>query len=134
MHNLLTVAFEAHHAERNHHRRYQITIGRDLFNDWVITIHYGRTGRRGQEQRFADADADKMRGIIRERLGRRLSAPRRIGCRYKLTELSSTAGFDADSWLPSDMLAGFLIQVGHVNRKPGHRHAMSTLSDNAENG
>jgi hypothetical protein len=27
MDNLLTVAFEAHNTEKNHHRRYQVTIG-----------------------------------------------------------------------------------------------------------
>jgi hypothetical protein len=36
-------ALEAHHAEGNHHRRYEATIGRDLFGDWTVTIRYGRT-------------------------------------------------------------------------------------------
>lgn len=108
MHNLLTVAFEAHHVERNHHRRYCITIGRDLLNDWIISVHYGRTGQRGQEQQFAHANASELQSIVRERLRRRLSAPRRIGCRYRLKELHSAAGFDADAWLPGDMLAEFL--------------------------
>lgn len=38
MDNLLTVAFEAHHAERNHHRRYEVRIGRDLLDDWTVAI------------------------------------------------------------------------------------------------
>ncbi len=115
MHNLLTVAFEAHHAERNHHRRYQITVGRDLLDDWVITIHYGRSGQRGQEQRFADADADKMRSIVRERLGRRLSAPRRIGCAYRLREFSAATGFDADSWLPGEVIGKFITPTAKLS-------------------
>jgi hypothetical protein len=32
MHNLFTAIFEAHHTERNHHRRYQVTVSRDLFD------------------------------------------------------------------------------------------------------
>ena len=48
MDNLLTVAFEAHNPEKNHHRRYQITIGRDLLDDWTVAIRYGRTGQSGQ--------------------------------------------------------------------------------------
>jgi hypothetical protein len=28
MDNLLTVALEAHHAAKNHHRHYQVTVGR----------------------------------------------------------------------------------------------------------
>jgi hypothetical protein len=51
--NLLTVAFEAHHAERNHHRRCEVTVGRDLLDDWTVAIRYGRAGRGGREERFA---------------------------------------------------------------------------------
>ena len=33
MDNLLTIAFETHHAELNHHRQYQIRVGRDVVDD-----------------------------------------------------------------------------------------------------
>ena len=49
MDNLLTVTFEAHHAEKNHHRRYSLRIGRDLLDDWTLTISHGRTGQAGRE-------------------------------------------------------------------------------------
>ena len=29
MDNLLSVAFEAHNVEKNHHRHYRVTVGRD---------------------------------------------------------------------------------------------------------
>jgi predicted DNA-binding WGR domain protein len=58
MDNLLTVALEAHHAELNHHRRYQITLGRDLLDDWTVSISYGRSGQGGQEKRFASPKAE----------------------------------------------------------------------------
>src|ERR1017187_2629005 len=32
----------------NHHRRYQITVGCDLLNDWTVIIRYGRTGQGGR--------------------------------------------------------------------------------------
>ena len=48
-----------------------------------------------------------MQAIIRERLLRRLSAPRRIGCPYRLAAFSVAPGFDAASWLPEDIMAGF---------------------------
>jgi predicted DNA-binding WGR domain protein len=108
MQNLVTVAFEAHHAERNHHRRYQITIGRDLLDDWVLSIYYGRTGQRGHEQHFSNANADELQSMIRERLRRRLSAPRRIGCSYHLKEFSAADEFDAYAWLPGEVIAKFL--------------------------
>ena len=77
MDNLLTVAFEAQNAELNHHRRYQITVGRDLLDDWTVLICYGRLGQGGQMKRFASSHDDLVKAIIRDRLLRRLSAPRR---------------------------------------------------------
>ncbi len=107
MDNLFTIAFEAHNSELNHHRRYQITLGRDLLNDWTVAICYGRTGQGGQEKRFASPRVDEVRAVIRDRLRRRLSAPKRIGCSYRLTTLNSAPGFEAASWLPGDVLARF---------------------------
>ena len=80
MDNLLTVAFEAHHAEKNHHRRYEVMVGRDLLDDWTVAIRYGRIGQGGQERRYASPKPEEIRAIIRDRLRRRLSAPKRIGC------------------------------------------------------
>jgi len=111
MDNLLTIGFEAHYDERNHHRRYEIVIGRDLLDAWTVSIRYGRTGQSGQEQRFACPKADEARAIIRDRLRRRLSAPRRIGCPYRLTRLSSAPGFDTSAWLPGEVVAKF-FQAG----------------------
>jgi hypothetical protein len=107
MDNLLTVAFEAHSQEDNHHRRYQITVGRDLLDDWTVAILYGRTGQDGREIRFASAKPEEMRAVIRDRLRRRLSAPKRIGCPYRLTALSSALGFDTSAWLPNEVMANF---------------------------
>jgi hypothetical protein len=106
MDDLLTVGFEAHHAELNHHRRYQITIGRDLLDHWTVSITYGRSGQGGQEKRFASS-REEVRAIIRDRLRRRLSAPKRIGCPYRLTVFSAAPGFDASSWLPGEIMAMF---------------------------
>jgi predicted DNA-binding WGR domain protein len=49
MEDLLTVAFEAHHPERNRHRWYEVAVGRDLLENWTVTIRYGRTGQGGQK-------------------------------------------------------------------------------------
>lgn len=107
MDNLLTVAFEAHSQEGNHHRRYQITVGRDLLDDWTVAIHYGRTDQAGRELRFGSPKSEDMRAVIRDRLRRRLSAPKRIGCPYRLTAMSIAPGFDSSAWLPSDVMARF---------------------------
>ena len=107
MENLLTVAFEAHHTENNHHRRYEVTIGRDLLDDWTITFRYGRTGQGGRELRYASAEAEELRAIIRDRLRRRISAPKRIGCSYQLAAYNVAPGFDATCWLPAGLMAEF---------------------------
>ena len=107
MDNLLTVAFEAHHTEKNHHRRYQITVGRDLLDDWTVSFRYGRTWQAGREIRYAAVEAKEMQAVIRDRLRRRLSAPKRIGCPYRLAAFSAAPGFDAASWLPGEVRASF---------------------------
>jgi predicted DNA-binding WGR domain protein len=108
MDNLMTLAFEAHHAGRNHHRHYEVRIGRDLLDDWTVTIRYGRVGQGGQERRYGSPEPDVLRAIIRDRLRRRLSAPRRIGCSYRLSALSEAPGFNATEWLPAEVMDRFL--------------------------
>jgi predicted DNA-binding WGR domain protein len=107
MDNLLTIAFEAHHAGKNHHRRYEVRIGRDLLDDWTVAIRYGRIGQRSQERLYGSSEPEAIRAILRDRLRRRLSAPKRIGCPYRLTTFSQAGGFDAAEWLPGDIMARF---------------------------
>lgn len=107
MDNLLAIALEAHHDKRNHHRSYRITVGRDLFGDWTVTIRYGRCGHDGHVRMFGSTDAKSMRKVIHDHLRRRLSAPGRIGCGYALEALSVADGFDVADWLEHDLLARF---------------------------
>ncbi len=109
MDNLMTVAFEAHNQRENHHRRYQITVGLDLLDDWTVAICYGRTGQSGREMRFASPKPEEMMAVIRDRLRRRLSAPKRIGCSYRLAAFNAAPGFDAVSWLPGEVMAKFFL-------------------------
>ena len=105
MDNLSSVTFEAHNQERNHHRRYEIRLGRDLFGEWTVSFIYGRTGRGGQEVRHSGADANGLRKVIRECLRRRLSAPVRIGCKYRMKEMNAADSVDVGFWLPVDSLS-----------------------------
>ena len=107
MDNLLNVAFEAHNRDLNHHRRYAITVGRDLLDDWTVSICYGRTGQGGRVEQFAEANPEKLRAVIKDRLRRRLSAPKRIGCSYRLHVMSVAPGLDPGEWLPSDTMGRF---------------------------
>lgn len=108
MENLLAIAFEAHNPAKNHHRRYELKVGRDLFGAWTVSIRYGRTGpMAGRELRYAGSEAEQMRAIVRDRLRRRLSAPRRIGCQYQLAAFSTAIGVDTSFWLPADIMGRF---------------------------
>ncbi len=107
MDNLLTVSLEAHNAERNHHRRYELRLGRDLFGDWTVCLLYGRIGRGGQMVRHSGPDPERLRKVVKESLRRRLSAPKRIGCCYQLSGLSACSDIDMGFWLPAEALAAF---------------------------
>lgn len=105
MHDLLTIALEAHNPERNHHRYYEISMGRDLLDEWLVTIRFGRLGQWGQERRFGGPVPDTQRKVVSEHLRRRLSAPQRIGCPYQITTLRVAPGWDGAAWLPPEVMA-----------------------------
>ncbi len=107
MENLLELCLEAHNPIANHHRRYAVCVGKDLFGEWTVIFRYGRTGRGGQEVRYGSADPAFLRSLIRKSLRRRLSAPRRIGCQYALTRLCATEKAVLDAWLPAEVLSQF---------------------------
>lgn len=103
---LLTVALEAHHPGRNHHRWYELAVGVDLFGLYTLTVRYGRVGQNGQSRRYSAADPGPLRAVTRSHLLRRLTAPRRLGCPYRLVA-ASAAGLDPVEWLPADVLTRF---------------------------
>ena len=103
MDGLLRLRMEAHNPDRNHHRWYEVRLGRDLFGQWVVTIGYGRAGFAGQSLVYSDTDAGVARDVIRHFLQRRASAPRRIGCEYRVRELTAVPGLDNGFWLPPGM-------------------------------
>lgn len=112
MYPVLTLTLEAHHADNDHHRRYELSLGQDLLGYWMVTIRYGRIGQGGQERRYASAKPEDMRAVVCERLRRRSSAPRRIGCPYRVVGLSAAPGFDPGLWLPDGVIAPFLAAKG----------------------
>lgn len=126
MDNLLYLCLEAHNPERNHHRRYEVRLGRDLFGRWVVTIGYGRTGLGGQQRTYSDSNPEHVRAVIFDCLERRQSAPRRIGCRYRLHELSAGPGIDLGFWLPPTLLSDDLptFRTGHGARSVPGRTAV----------
>src|SRR5690242_4027219 len=81
---LCHIALRALHPERNVWRAYRLSLGRDLFGEWTVDLRYGRVGQEGQGRRIACASLEEAHRIARSHLRRRISAPRRIGCTYRV--------------------------------------------------
>jgi predicted DNA-binding WGR domain protein len=104
MDNLLSLVMQAHSPERNHHRQYQVRVGKDLFDQWTARITYGRVGTRGKECCFVSREPNELIRIIRQKLLARLSAPRRIGCSYVVTAIEECAEAPMTTWIPDLVL------------------------------
>lgn len=118
--DLLTIALEAHSDERNHHRRYEVSVGRDLLDHWDVTVRYGRVGSPLRELRFGEADMGPARALVHDRLSRRLSAPRRLGCCYRMTGLATQPDIEWAAWIEPklfDRLHGNATQVAVLARR-----------------
>lgn len=102
---LLSLTLEAHNPERNHHRRYAVSVGRDLFGHWTVRVSFGRVGQAGQEKRYGSPDECAMRAVVRQCLTRRRSAPGRLGCGYEVTDYHASAGVALADWLPLEFAA-----------------------------
>lgn len=107
MDNLLSIRLEAHHPERNHHRFYELAVGRDLFGLWMLTIQYGRTGRQGCQRQFSSSDPGSLKSQIQHCLKVRETAPRRFGCRYELVSMEQADTLLIQDWFREAWLEPF---------------------------
>jgi hypothetical protein len=87
MDNLLHITLRATNPDRRIDREYVLCLGEDLLGDWTVMIHYGRYGRRGVTKNVAFPTRQEACQYMDIKLGRRLSAHKRIGCDYQLTKL-----------------------------------------------
>lgn len=120
MDNLWNLVLEAHHPERNHHRRYELMVGQDLFGDWTLTVRYGRIGARGQSQQYSSRNLSDLEEIVATKLRRRAAAPRRIGCKYAIVASTSPTHVSAIGSLAGDVFA-----VDAPNPSEGNGAALS---------
>lgn len=87
--DVLRIRLEARCSERGLQRCYEIEVGRDLLGAWCVTVRHGRIGSPLRHIHFSNTDETAARRLLAERLRRRLSAPRRIGCSYVVVEAES---------------------------------------------
>ncbi len=102
---ILRIALEAHNDERDHRRRYEVRVERDLFDDWLVTVSFGRIGGGTHELRFGCGELESAQRVVRQLLQRRLSAPRRLGCPYRVRSISTSLD-RLDGWIPQGLMLG----------------------------
>ncbi|WP_390631165.1 WGR domain-containing protein [Roseiconus lacunae] len=107
MQGRLRLVLEAHSAELNHHRRYELEIGKNLFGSWTLTVRHGRCGSRCQETIFTDDSPVELQRVALDRLRRRRSAMRRIGCDYTIVETFGGSESTWRDWFPKTLLSEF---------------------------
>ena len=87
---LFSLRLEADSDTFNRHRIYQLDVERDLLGDVLVVITHGRKGQPLHEKSVWVTDLSAAHALVRSKLRRRASAPRRIGCSYRVTELVAT--------------------------------------------
>ena len=70
----------------------------------MATVRYGRVGSRLRLVAISAESESAMRQVVRDRLRRRMSAPRRIGCAYQLMEAVAAPGLDTAAWVPDGLV------------------------------
>lgn len=89
--NLLTVHLEAIFLENNVFRKYEIYVGKDLFDSWMITTSNGRIGTSGKLRNYSFDSFERLQKKLQQLLKKRQSAHKRIGTDYKVTSYSCAA-------------------------------------------
>jgi predicted DNA-binding WGR domain protein len=69
---------------RNIARDYQIEACLDLFGHWIVALHWGRIGTRGQSRVVSFAAEQSARRFVGATLAKRRSAKKRIGVAYRM--------------------------------------------------
>lgn len=82
--NDLEIVLRAENPATNCHRDYTLALGRDLLGDWCVCVRWGRIGARGSLAISGFGDRGAAIAFAGTLLRRRLSAPRRLGCPYRL--------------------------------------------------
>lgn len=81
-----------------HDRVYELEVGCDLLGDILVEVRYGR-GKISRRLALHVPDRNAAQKLVRERLRRRASAPRRIGCSYQLVAAQVGDGEALENWV-----------------------------------
>jgi predicted DNA-binding WGR domain protein len=88
MFDVFHTRLEARLPSRNIMRFYEVSVGRDLFDEWQVATRNGRIGARGQLRYHTAESREAAMRVVRQILKRRASAPKRIGVAYTVVDQS----------------------------------------------
>jgi hypothetical protein len=91
--NDLEIALRAENPLTNCWRDYTLLLGRDLLSDWRLSAHWSRRGAAGSMVMHGFGDRNEAMAFAHALLKRQLSAPRWIGCLYRLIASSGVERF-----------------------------------------
>lgn len=93
------IHLEASDPSRNIWRSYGITAGQDIFENWNVSLTYGRIGARGRTKTILLPDEAEARRFVVQCLKKRGGSPKRIGISYKVKYLVGNCGSLIDGFM-----------------------------------
>ncbi|RZI45111.1 WGR domain-containing protein [Candidatus Finniella inopinata] len=94
--------------DRNIDRDYDILVLNVLFGCWGVTLAFGRHGTRGILKNYVFDSQEEAQRFVYKTLQKRLRAPKRIGCPYRLVSAETSTDQDLSSWLVSEQQDRFV--------------------------
>ena len=78
---------KAENSDSNVYRWYSLTMGQDLFGEWMLITKWGRIGYKGQLKEYVFPEEKLAQREYQRILRKRLNSHKRIGCRYRIIHL-----------------------------------------------
>jgi hypothetical protein len=90
MDNLLRIRLRAVNYDLKRDREYNIGLGRDLFQQWYVVITFGKYNTWGTSKTKIFDTRQEAYKFIDDKLRRRLSSLKRIGCQYQVIDFDGS--------------------------------------------
>ncbi len=93
--------------DRNIDRDYDVLVMTVLFGCWGVTLAFGRHGTRGVLKNYVFDSQEDAQRFVYKTLQKRLRAPKRVGCAYRLVSAETSKDQDLSTWLVPKHQQGF---------------------------
>lgn len=97
--SLFHLRLRAQDTEKNRDRDYEIFVSKILFGFLGLTIAFGRHGARGSFKNYIFETKEEAQRFVHKILQKRLTAPQRIGCSYRLVSAYISKEETSSLWM-----------------------------------